>query len=177
MAEFEVKIGEDVHTIDIDAVPSAKVDAIRAESYAKGIEKATAEATALKAQLAEATAKLTATTSKAGSSTEQVTLLTESLNVLKTQFDAMTQKATNAERNALIIEATSGLQIVDGAIDIFKATASTKAIDGGYLLPSGETGDIKAFAKAFFESTAGKALVLSSQKGGTGSKAGYQSDP
>jgi len=173
--EFEYD-GKMVKAEVADVVPATKVDEIRSQSFAKGAEKAKAEVMAeaetLRKELADAQSKLQQTTSKSTSSSEQINLLTQSLEAVRGQLDAMQNKASEAEQNSQILEATSGMQLVDGAVEIFKAQAKNRSKDGSYLLSTGENGDIKQYAAEFFASAVGKALVISSQKGGTGSPMG-----
>ena len=171
--EFEVKIGEETHKVEIDAVPSDKVDQIRAQAHAQGASKIQAEMDAklneLQAKLDEAEKAKNQNGQKLSEDQQRIQTLTQTVEKLTQSMTDLTEREAKATFEKTIVEATQGKNLVAGAIDVFRQSAmAAKQSDGSLLLPDGTTGDAKKFADQFFGSDLGKRMILSDQRGGAG---------
>ena len=169
------------HTLDLEKlglVTQDKVNEIRNAAYGQGAEKIEKEKVALLIQERDAlqeklnlnVSNLSQKEKDANATTDRLALLEKGLKESIEKSEQSEQRLQTERFNGTISEAVRNINFVKDGQDVFYQFALKQKENGGFILDNGIGGTIDQLREQWIQTAVGKALIVSDQKGGTGSQ-------
>ena len=164
-------------------VSQEKADEIQRNSFAKGAEKAekseqekvaelTRERDEARTNLESHKSNLTQKEQDNLKSNEQIATLSKSVEALTAGLEEQKNLTAAEKFNGLLFGAIKDVNFVSGGQDVFIQFAKLQKKNGGFILRDGTEGTIDKLKEEWVVSEVGKALIVTDQRGGSGSQGG-----